>query len=117
MAGKLVALNLEVGAWLHGCTRVEVEIACVQRRARCEAHMGLPSIYWCRCTSALPLPPCHQGPIAVARATLPRMLQAGRGRHVVVASMAAVVPSPGQVQAAGGGARRKGGERSGEKVG
>lgn len=37
-----------------------------------------------------------EGPIAVARATLPLMLGAGSGRHVVVASMSAVVPSPGQ---------------------
>ena len=36
------------------------------------------------------------GPIALARATLPLMLQRGSGRHVVVASMSAVVPSPGQ---------------------
>lgn len=37
------------------------------------------------------------GPIAVARASLPHMVRQGReGRHVVIASMAAVVPSPGQ---------------------
>lgn len=36
------------------------------------------------------------GPIALTRATLPFMLQRKSGRHVVVASMAAVVPSPGQ---------------------
>jgi dehydrogenase/reductase SDR family member 7 len=36
------------------------------------------------------------GPISIARATLPRMLAARRGRHVIVASMSAVVPSPGQ---------------------
>ena len=36
------------------------------------------------------------GPISLARATLPLMLQRGAGRHVVVASMSAIVPSPGQ---------------------
>lgn len=36
------------------------------------------------------------GPINLAKATLPLMLQRGSGRHVVVASMSAVVPSPGQ---------------------
>lgn len=36
------------------------------------------------------------GPIALARASLPSMLRRGSGRHVVVASMSAVVPSPGQ---------------------
>lgn len=34
--------------------------------------------------------------INVARATLPAMLAAGKGWHVVIASMAGVVPSPGQ---------------------
>lgn len=37
-----------------------------------------------------------QGPITLAQATLPLMLAQGRGQHVVVASMSAVVPSPGQ---------------------
>jgi len=36
------------------------------------------------------------GPIALTRATLPLMLQRGTGRHVVISSMSAVVPSPGQ---------------------
>jgi dehydrogenase/reductase SDR family member 7 len=36
------------------------------------------------------------GPINLAKATLPLMLQRGSGRQVVVASMSAVVPSPGQ---------------------
>lgn len=36
------------------------------------------------------------GPIALSRATLPLMMQRGSGRHVVVASMSAIVPSPGQ---------------------
>ena len=36
------------------------------------------------------------GPITLARATLPLMLSRGTGRHVVIASMSAVVPSPGQ---------------------
>eukprot|EP00887_Chlorella_sp_A99_P004887 scaffold4.g4887.t1 len=44
-----------------------------------------------RCTCAW-----GRGPISVARATLPYMLRQGRGQHVVVASMSAVVPSPGQ---------------------
>jgi dehydrogenase/reductase SDR family protein 7 len=35
-------------------------------------------------------------PLALAAACLPRMLAAGRGRHVAVASMSAVVASPGQ---------------------
>lgn len=37
-----------------------------------------------------------QGPLALARAALPLMVQQRRGQHVVVASMSAVVPSPGQ---------------------
>ncbi|EFN55180.1 hypothetical protein CHLNCDRAFT_134329 [Chlorella variabilis] len=37
-----------------------------------------------------------QGPLALARAVLPHMVAQRRGRHVVVASMSAVVPSPGQ---------------------
>lgn len=37
-----------------------------------------------------------QGPLALARAALPHMVAQGRGQHVVVASMSAVVPSPGQ---------------------
>lgn len=36
------------------------------------------------------------GPITLARATLPLMIARGTGRHVVIASMSAVVPSPGQ---------------------
>jgi dehydrogenase/reductase SDR family protein 7 len=36
------------------------------------------------------------GPINLAKATLPLMLERGSGRQVVVASMSAVVPSPGQ---------------------
>lgn len=36
------------------------------------------------------------GPVLLAQATLPRMVKRGRGHHVVVASMSAVVPSPGQ---------------------
>jgi dehydrogenase/reductase SDR family protein 7 len=36
------------------------------------------------------------GPINLAKATLPLMLQRSSGRHVVVASMSAIVPSPGQ---------------------
>ena len=36
------------------------------------------------------------GPLGLTRAVLPYMLRRSRGRHVVVASMAAVVPSPGQ---------------------
>lgn len=42
------------------------------------------------------------GPLALTRATLPLMLEKGKGRHVVVASMSSIVPSPGQcVYAAG----------------
>lgn len=36
------------------------------------------------------------GQMAVARAILPHLLRQGHGHHVVVASMAALVPSPGQ---------------------
>jgi len=36
------------------------------------------------------------GQMAVARAVLPHLLEQGHGHHVVVASMAALVPSPGQ---------------------
>jgi dehydrogenase/reductase SDR family protein 7 len=36
------------------------------------------------------------GPLGLARAALPAMLRAGRGRQVVVTSMSSVVPSPGQ---------------------
>lgn len=36
------------------------------------------------------------GQIAVARASLPAMLKNGKGHHIVIASMAACVPSPGQ---------------------
>ena len=36
------------------------------------------------------------GQIAVARASLPAMLKYGKGHHIVIASMAACVPSPGQ---------------------
>ena len=36
------------------------------------------------------------GPMLLAQATLPRMIKRGCGHHVVVASMSAVVPSPGQ---------------------
>jgi dehydrogenase/reductase SDR family protein 7 len=42
------------------------------------------------------------GQMAVARAILPRLLQQGHGHHVVVASMAALVPSPGQAVYAAG---------------
>ncbi|GAB4814418.1 hypothetical protein N2152v2_001464 [Parachlorella kessleri] len=37
-----------------------------------------------------------QGPINLCRATLPAMIQQQRGRHVIIASMAGVVPSAGQ---------------------
>ena len=37
-----------------------------------------------------------QGPIHLARATLPHMLRRRAGRHVVIASMSSIVPSPGQ---------------------
>ncbi|KAI7846257.1 hypothetical protein COHA_000237 [Chlorella ohadii] len=37
-----------------------------------------------------------EGPLGLARATLPHMVGQGRGQHVIVASMSAVVPSPGQ---------------------
>ena len=36
------------------------------------------------------------GQMAVARAILPHLLRQGHGHHVVIASMAALVPSPGQ---------------------
>ena len=36
------------------------------------------------------------GPIRLTQAALPHMLRRGRGRLVVIASMAAKVPSPGQ---------------------
>jgi len=42
------------------------------------------------------------GQMAVARAILPHLLRQGHGHHVVVASMAALVPSPGQAVYAAG---------------
>lgn len=36
------------------------------------------------------------GEVSVARASLPHMLQRSKGHHIVIASMAACVPSPGQ---------------------
>ncbi|CAD7696755.1 unnamed protein product, partial [Ostreobium quekettii] len=36
------------------------------------------------------------GPIRIAQILLPKMLEAGSGRFVVVSSMAAKIPSPGQ---------------------